>query len=519
MEQILGSLSTYYHYADRGNRVGCERCRTVSFVPDEYSLHAELAGALAVPGLTIVQRRRWLGWPLLVAGVGAPIGLVAWSLMWSLIRGGSRLSTLLDGRFHLAVIVTCLLSIASRWFAVAEVVCRHREAPHRVRAGVVAVAVLVAATVPVGFVVAGAADARSTLDDVFVEGDSEPIFDLSAFDEPADSTTTITTTTTAVTSAAPSTIPVTTEPGVTLAPPTTVGVTTTSIPLPPIDKTPLASVRTVLLLGGDAGPGRTGLRTDSMILLSVDQLSGRAGLISISRDLLRLRFPPGTPLADRYPDGFPELANAVYPIVSRDDRLRAYYGRGDRSPGMVATAQAIGYSLGVSIDDVALVNMQGFLELIDALGGVTVQLPGTLSMPGNVPGAKHELPSTLGPGTITMDGTTALGYVRSRHDDSDYQRMRRQRVLLAALGSQISMIDIVLRFSAITEALGNALRTTMTSDEFAELIATIGDQVAIVESVGLVPPLVKPSRPDYAQIDRIVAEVMLAIVSGQPSGY
>jgi polyisoprenyl-teichoic acid--peptidoglycan teichoic acid transferase len=510
MEQILGSLSTYYHYADRGNRVDCGRCRTVSFVPDEYSLHAELAGALAVPGLTLVQRRRWLGWALLVAGVGAPIGL----LVWSLIRGGSRLSTLLDGRFHLAVIVTCLLLIASRWFAVAEVVRRHREAPHRVRAGVVAVAV------PVGFVVAGAADARSTLDDVFVEGDSEPIFDLSAFDEPADSTTTSTpTSTTAVTSAAPSTIPVATGPVVTLAPPTTLGATTTSIPLPPIDKTPLASVRTVLLLGGDAGPGRTGLRTDSMILLSVDQLSGRAGLISISRDLLRLRFPPGTPLADRYPDGFPELANAVYPIVSRDDRLRAYYGRGDRSPGMVATAQAIGYSLGVSIDDVALVNMQGFLELIDALGGVTVRLPGALSMPGNVPGAKHELPETLGPGTITMDGTTALGYVRSRHDDSDYQRMRRQRVLLAALGSQISMTDIVLRFSAVTEALGNALRTTMTSDEFAELIATIGDQVAIVESVGLVPPLVKPSRPDYARIDRIVAEVMLAIVSGQPSGY
>lgn len=517
MEQILCSPAGDYHYADRGNRVGWQRCHTVSSVPDEYSPHAELSGALVVPGLTIVRRHRWLGAALLAAGVGAPIGV----LVWSVVRGESRLSTLLDDRFHVAVIVTCVLIIGSRCVALAEVVRRRRDAPHRVRAALVAGAVLAAGTVPVGFVLAGAVDARSTLDDVFVEGDSEPVFELSAFDEPIDSTTTTTTTSETVTTSTtrPSTIPVVTEPGATLAPPTTLGVTTTSVTLPPIDKTPLASVRTVLLLGGDAGPGRTGLRTDSMILLSVDELSGRAGLISISRDLLRLRFPPGTPLADRYPDGFPELANAVYPIVSRDARLRGYYDDGDRSPGMVATAQAIGYSLGVSIDDVVLVNMQGFLELIDALGGVTVELPGVLSMPGNVPGAKHELPPTIGPGTITMDGTTALGYVRSRHDDSDYQRMRRQRVLLSALASQISMTDIVLRFPAVTEALGNALRTTMSADEFAQLIATIGDQVAIVESVGLVPPLVKLSRPDYAQIDRIVAEVMLAVVSGQPSGY
>ena len=93
----------------------------------------------------------------------------------------------------------------------------------------------------------------------------------------------------------------------------------------------------------------------------------KARLPSRMRDLLRLRFPPETPLADRYPDGFPELANAVYPIVSRDRGLREFYGRNGESPGMVATAQALGYSLGVSIDDVVLVNMQGFLELIDAL--------------------------------------------------------------------------------------------------------------------------------------------------------
>ncbi len=484
------------------------------FVSDEIPSDAvpgvtrDLVTMLVVPGLSMIHRHRRLGVVLLAGGVGAPIVMA----IWTLVRGGSRLNTLLDDRFHLGVIVTCALIITTRIVAMIELARTRWHSPRRLAITIAAFASLAAVSVPVSFVMAGAIDARSTIDEVFVAGQPDPVFDLSEFDEP----TTVATTTT--TSTVLPTTTIDTVPRVTLAPPTTT-TSTTSTTLVPLDKSPLVGVRTVLLLGGDAGPGRSGLRTDSMILLSVDEASGRAGLISVPRDLLRLRFPPETPLADRYPDGFPELANAVYPIVSRDRGLREFYGRNGESPGMVATAQALGYSLGVSIDDVVLVNMQGFLELIDALGGVTVELPGRLSMPGNVPGAKHELPPTLGPGIITMDGTTALGYVRSRHDDSDYQRMRRQRALLAALGSQISTADIVLRFPDITGALGDALRTTMSASEFADLIAIVGDQAAIVESVGLVPPLVKPSRPDYARLDRIVAEVMLALVSGQPSGY
>jgi LCP family protein required for cell wall assembly len=469
----------------------------------------DLVTMMVVPGLTMLHRHRRLGVVLLAGGVGAPLGMA----IWTLVRGGSRLNTLLDDRFHLGVIVTGALIIATRLVAIIELAENRRNSPKHFVLTIAAFASLAVVSVPIGFVMAGAIDARSTIDEVFVSGQTDPVFDVSEFDRP----TTVATTTTSSTMP-PTTTTIDTVPRVTLAPPTTT-TSTTSTTLAPLDKSPLVGVRTVLLLGGDAGPGRSGLRTDSMILLSVDEASGRAGLISVPRDLLRLRFPPDTPLADRYPDGFPELANAVYPIVSRERGLREFYGRNGQSPGMVATAQALGYSLGVSIDDVVLVNMQGFLELIDALGGVTIELPGRLSMPGNVPGAKHELPPTLGPGTITMDGTTALGYVRSRHDDSDYQRMRRQRALLAALGSQISTADLVLRFSDITGALGDALRTTMSAGEFADLIAIVGDQAAIVESVGLVPPLVKPSRPDYARLDRIVAEVMLALVSGRPSGY
>lgn len=295
--------------------------------------------------------------------------------------------------------------------------------------------------------------------------------------------------------------------------------TTTSRPRSGVDPARLADVRTVLLLGGDAGPGRSGLRTDTMMLFSIHGPSGRASLVSLPRDMTGLLFPPDSALGDRYPDGFTELTNAVYPIVGNRDDLRRAYDVDGVHPGVVALAQGIGYSLDVTIDDYVLVDMQGFLELIDAVGGVTVDVPKAVPMPGNVPGAKHAYPDTLGPGPIRMDGTTALGYVRSRKADSDYHRTARQRALLASLASQIAPEDVMLSFNSVVSALGATLRTSLTPDELADMLAVIGGETAIVESVGLVPPLTDVKDPDFHLLARVVGEVRLALATGQPSGW
>jgi LCP family protein required for cell wall assembly len=247
--------------------------------------------------------------------------------------------------------------------------------------------------------------------------------------------------------------------------------------------------------------------------------SGRASLVSLPRDMKGLLFPPGSALEQRYPYGFTELANAVYPIVSASGPLRDAYTMDDIRPGIVATAQAIGYSLDIPIHDYVLVDMQGFLELIDALGGVTVNVTKQIPMPGNVPGAPTQYPDTIGPGVIHMDGSTALGYVRSRHADSDYQRTRRQRDLLAALAQQISLTDIISRYGDVVGAIGGTLRTSLTPDELAETLALIGGETAIVESVGLVPPLVDVRHPDFQQMAEIVGAVRVAIATGTPSGF
>ena len=70
------------------------------------------------------------------------------------------------------------------------------------------------------------------------------------------------------------------------------------------------AVTNVLLLGGDAGPGRWGMRTDTMILVSIHEASGRTALVSIPRNLRGLQWPPGTPLAARFPDGFDAVRRA-----------------------------------------------------------------------------------------------------------------------------------------------------------------------------------------------------------------
>ena len=230
-------------------------------------------------------------------------------------------------------------------------------------------------------------------------------------------------------------------------------------------------------------------------------------------------FPPGTPLAQRYPNGFDDIANAVYPRVSNNESLRNAYRIDELSPGAVGIAQGIGYSLDVTIDDYVLIDMQGFLEIVDALGGVMVDVPKAVPAPGNPPGARHPVPAVIPAGLQFMDGTTALSYVRSRKADTDYRRADRQRLVLSSLARQMTLSKALSGYSTVTSVLGDRLRTSLSTEEFTNLLALLGGDTAIVESMGLVPPLVNVAHPDYDAMAKIVGQVQMALVTGQASGY
>ncbi len=423
----------------------------------------QFALSVFLPGLAALKRIPIVGVLLFTIGAALPFVVVAW-----VVANRDRLiGVALDPTFLLGIVVLALLVVVVRLVAVAEIAHAFRRSPGIGGQTAIATVVVLALGLPVLLAAYRANEARGVFSDVFAAGGSGSLFSLAPDDT---------------------------------------------------ERVDPDAVTNIVLFGGDAGPGRWGMRTDTMILVTIHEASGRTALLSIPRNLVRVQFPPGSPLAERFPKGFDDLANGVFTYVSGQPDLVRFYGVDGLQAEPVAMSEALGYSLDVEIDDYALVNMQGFTDVIDAVGGVRLELAQEVPLPPSLPG-ERPLPSSIGPGAVDMDGALAIAYVRSREADSDYQRMGRQRQLLAALGSQVTPSEAVRGFSAVTGVLGDSMRTSLSSGEFADLLDRLGDNSAIQESVGLVPPLIDPASPDYDQIRTIVDAVQFAVVSGSPSGY
>lgn len=284
---------------------------------------------------------------------------------------------------------------------------------------------------------------------------------------------------------------------------------------------PLAGqFHTVLLVGSDEGADRLGLRTDSMILAMVHEDTGRVALVSVPRNLTELHFAPGSALDARYPDGYEDdeggLINALYGHVQNDTELEEAYSRDGLEPGMLALMEGLSTSLGITVDDYLHVNSCGFVKVVDALGGVTVDLETELPMPGRLLCSNYHLTPTIGPGETYMDGTKALGYVRSRAGDSDYQRMERQRILIQTIVDKIGIDDLLLRFDTLVDAIADNVFMSMTVTEARTLLATLQDSDAEIESIGLTPPLAEPGDPDYVEIKALMQTIRQSVAAGTP---
>ncbi len=303
--------------------------------------------------------------------------------------------------------------------------------------------------------------------------------------------------------AQPGTLPPHTDPGTGSLPESSSTTSTTSPPFPGADRV------NVLLLGGDAGKGRWSLRTDSMILVSIDPETGDTAMISVPRNLTQLPFPPGTPLAEQFPRGFTDLANAVYPYVHSRPALAG----GGADAGAQAIKLGIAQLLGVPIQYYVLVDMGGFISVVDALGGIDVTITKRVPAPGNPSEAKHTVPKWFEKGTQHLDGTLALSYARSRHADSDYQRMGRQRCVLAGIAAAATPKALATGLGALVDAFGDSVRTDIPRErlpEFVQLIeryAAAGGQDA-VRTLLLTPPVIIPNRWDAAHVRELVATLL-----------
>ena len=213
----------------------------------------------------------------------------------------------------------------------------------------------------------------------------------------------------------------------------------------------------VLLLGGDGGEGREGVRTDSVILASIDTRSGKTVMFSLPRNMMYAEFPEGTPLHDLYPDGFRtdqgdpgfDMLNAIYSQVPA--LHPGVLGESDNE-GADAVKQAVEGSLGVPVDYYLLVNLKGFQTVVDALGGITVNINERVAINGDTSAG---IPPTgyLEPGPDQLlDGFNALWFARGRYGSDDYQRMDRQRCAISAIIEAADPQTILTRYLDLVEA-------------------------------------------------------------------
>jgi LCP family protein required for cell wall assembly len=265
---------------------------------------------------------------------------------------------------------------------------------------------------------------------------------------------------------------------------------------------PLLGRMTFLLLGGDAGEGRWSRRTDTMIAVSADLDSGAIAVVSVPRNLVGLPFPEGK-LREAYPYGFPGLANAVYVGVSARPDL---VGNAPE-PGIEALRIGISELLGWQIDRYLLVDLAGFVNVVDALGGLDITVTSNVQPTGKLPGSQRQVGGFKKGERVHMDGEQALAYARSRTGTSDYARMRRQRCVVSQLFQNVDPISVLTHFGELQKIAQNNVITDVSASEIPHLL----DVVSLLQrshptSVVLAPPVIQPSSWDAAYVRALASQ-------------
>jgi LCP family protein required for cell wall assembly len=267
----------------------------------------------------------------------------------------------------------------------------------------------------------------------------------------------------------------------------------------------------IMLLGADAGSDRFGIRPDSISVISIDAATGAAVNIGIPRNLQHVGFSKGSPMNEIYPNGWncglDCLINAIYKDVE-DNHADAYPNATAKgsTPGTEATRDAVEYVTGLEIQSYVLVDMASFKELIDALGGIDINVQQRLPIGGQLDDLS-DVKGWIEVGQQHMDGYTALWYARSRHSTSDYDRMRRQHEVEQAVLSQVEPATILTRFQAIASAGQKMVRTDIPSAMLSQYVELAGKARAMgIKELSLVPPTIDVIHPNFTAIHEMVKE-------------
>jgi LCP family protein required for cell wall assembly len=282
---------------------------------------------------------------------------------------------------------------------------------------------------------------------------------------------------------------------------------------PPAERVPLDEGRTnILLLGIDRrGKQGWGYRTDTIIIVTVDEANRTAGMLSIPRDL---QVPiPG--------NGEDRINTANVWGESRD-----YPGGG---PALLKRTLEVDF--GILIDYYVMVDFQGFEKIIDTLGGIGVDVPRELhdvQYPDPKPGDPYAYKTIhFNPGLQEMDGRRALEYARSRMSTSDFDRAKRQQQILIAIRDKALNLNLLPKLPTLASTMMDTVKTDMTLDDMLQL-AELAPEIDMgnVKQVVIQKPLVYGYRredgaavqlPKWDLIDPVVADLFTAPVVVLPT--
>ena len=276
-------------------------------------------------------------------------------------------------------------------------------------------------------------------------------------------------------SASPSGSPGATEsgdigsPSPTITEPPVQGSALPNVTIPPWDGKERLNI---LLIGTDQRPKEGTYNTDTLIVVSIDPTTKQVAMFSLPRDTVNVPLPPG-PLRNAYAHGvYPKKINALFTSVRNRPDLVAGT---DRTRGYNALKQTLGNLYGLDIKYFVEVNFDGFKQVVDALGGVTINV--------QIPVSDESYPSDTGrrarvyipAGIQHMTGAEALVYARSRHSgQGDFDRAARQQRVLTSLREQADIANLIPRIPQLVDAFKATVRTDIPQSELAKLAGLAG---------------------------------------------
>ena len=219
----------------------------------------------------------------------------------------------------------------------------------------------------------------------------------------------------------------------------------------------------LLVVGVDTAPGRTSVLTDTMMVVSFDPVGKTASLVSLPRDLVDVPLGNG--------DEFGPKLNSLMSYADRHPK--------DFPQGGLATLQnAVGALLGIPIHYHATMEFEGFIHMVDAVGGVDIKVAKPIDDPGYDGFGAGSRGWSITAGKHHLDGVNALAYARSRKSagESDFTRAGRQQQIIVALKNAATDGGSVFwELPGLLDAVGDSIRTDLPVERLPQLAAAIDE--------------------------------------------